>query len=336
MPRILTAFLVSLLLLTSVRLQPASQAAGMPIGTLTGPLTSRAEEAGEQPAIASIREAIRKSGAEQVGLAVHDLATGRRLLIDERVSFHAASTMKVPVMMELFRLAATGQLRLTDRLPVRNSFTSIVDGSEFRLTAADDSDQEIYNLVGREMPILDLIDRMITQSSNLATNILIEQARPNNINQLARRLGAIDLRVLRGVEDNKAFRAGRNNTTTALDLMLLLVAIAEGRFIPAADCEKMIEILARQKFNDGIPAGLPKGMLVAHKTGEITRHKHDAAIVYPQLTVGNATTFFERSSRKPYVIVVLTRGIAESERSDRLIAEISSIVYRMIRPNEKR
>lgn len=284
------------------------------------------EPQGEESGMRLIREVIRKSGAELVGLAVQDLETGRRLMINERVSIHAASTMKVPVMMEIFRLAADGKIRLTDRLPVRNGYKSIVDGSEYRLSAADDSDQEIYGYVGREMSVLELVDRMITRSSNLATNILIEHAQPDNINRLARQLGALDIKVLRGVEDNKAFRAGLNNTTTAFDLMLLLVAIADGRFVSSAESEEMVEILTRQHFNDGIPAGLPPGTRVAHKTGEITGHKHDAAIVYPE----NVLSAGGKSPRKPYVVVVLTKGIAEGRQSDRLIAEISGIVYRTL------
>jgi beta-lactamase class A len=76
----------------------------------------------------------------------------------------------------------------------------------------------------------------------------------------------------------------------------------------------MREILLAQEFNEKIPAGVPRGVPVAHKTGEITAHSHDAAIVYP-------------SGKRPYVLVVLTRGITEASRSSRLIADISSLVY---------
>jgi beta-lactamase class A len=132
-----------------------------------------------------------------------------------------------------------------------------------------------------------------------------------------RQLGAQDTRVLRGVEDAKAFRAGINNTTTAYDLMLLLRLLAEKKFLDGRACERMIEILSAQRFNEGIPAGLPTGTRVAHKTGSITGINHDAAIVYAP-------------GRKPYVIVVLTRGLADAKRSDRLIAEISRLVYRAL------
>lgn len=272
-----------------------------------------------------LREVIRQSGAELVGLAVHDLETGRQILIDERISIHAASTMKVPVMMEVFRLVAAGQLRLSDRLPVTDRFSSIVDGSEYRLTPDADSDQEIYRQIGRRLSVRDLVDRMITRSSNLATNILIQRVQPARVGQLMRQLGANDIQVRRGVEDSKAFQAGLNNTTTAYDLMLLLRAIASAQYIPRRWCAQMISILAAQQFNEGIPAGLPPGTRVAHKTGEITRHNHDAAIIFVKVPPGGRP-------RPPYVLVILTRGLAERTRSDRLIADLTAIVHQEIRP----
>ena len=181
----------------------------------------------------------------------------------------------------------------------------------------DDSDEEVYSRIGQKMTVLDLMEHMITWSSNLATNILIERVGTENVMKLMAELGANDIRVLRGVEDSKAFQAGKNNTTTAYDLMLLLKLIAENKFKSKKACEKMVEILSAQHFNDGIPAGLPTATKVAHKTGEITKHKHDAGIVYPL-------------NGKPYVIVVLTKGIANDKQSSKLIADISSVVYRAL------
>ena len=278
--------------------------------------------AAEPATVGRLREVIGKSGAEEVALAVHDLQTGRRILINENLTFHAASTMKVPVMMEVFRRARSGEFSLTDKILVRDRFQSIIDGSEYRLSPDSDSDREIYQRVGDEMTIRELVERMITISSNLATNILIERVRPDNVRKLTRELGAREIQVRRGVEDTKAFQAGLNNTTTAFDLMLLLQTLADCRDPRVRDCSEMISILAAQRFNDAIPAGLPPGTRVAHKTGEITRHNHDAAIVYPQsVKRGNGR------SRRPYIIVVLTRGIGEQAKSSRLISELASIVH---------
>jgi beta-lactamase class A len=278
-------------------------------------------EASAQGSLAGAKSEVERlvagSKAEVVSLAVYDLETKQSLLINEKVSLHAASTMKLPVMMEIFRLADRKKLGLNEPIEIKNKFYSIVDGSEYRLSMSDDSDQEIYNRIGQTMPVIELIDRMITWSSNLATNLLIEKVKAENVNALMRELGASDIQVLRGVEDPKAFQAGKNNTTTAYDLMLLLRLIAENKFLKRRACEKMVEILSAQRFNDGIPAGLPAATRVAHKTGEITRHNHDAAIVY-------------LPGRKPYVIVVLTKGIVEHRRSRKLIADVSRAVYQSL------
>src|SRR3989454_3483142 len=129
---------------------------------------------------------------------------------------------------------------------------------------------------------------MITRSSNLATDILIERVRAPRARASAGALGAWSIQVLRGVEDGKAYRAGLNNTTTARDLGALLAAIAQHRAASPAACAAMLAILSRQEFNEGIPAGLPPGIPVAHKTGWIGQVVyHDAGLVSPPAGGGN-------------------------------------------------
>jgi beta-lactamase class A len=263
---------------------------------------------------AKVRELITASGAETVAVAFQDLQTGRELLISPGASFHAASTMKVPVMLEVYREARDGRLSLDERLPVKNEFKSIADGSTFSVSPADDSEQTLYKKVGSTETVRELLRLMITESSNLATDIIIERVTAERVMELMRRMGARDIRVLRGVEDGKAFERGLNNTTTARDLLILLRAIAEGRAVSRAASKEMADILLAQKFNEGIPAGLPAGVRVAHKTGSITKIEHDAGIVYVP-------------GRRPYVLVVLVRGIAEEARAHKLIADISRAVY---------
>ncbi|MFN7929443.1 MAG: serine hydrolase [Blastocatellia bacterium] len=262
----------------------------------------------------ALEKLIAESRAETVSVAVYDLQTRQSLLIRERENLHAASTMKVPVMMELFRQAAKKQINLDATITVKNEFASIVDGSPYQLQQSDDSDDWMYQQIGQPMTIRALIERMIVRSSNLATNLLIEKAGAKNVMQLMRELGAHDIQVRRGVEDNKAFRAGLNNTTTAYDLTRLLRAIAAKKFLPTRACEEMTAILLKQEFNEGVPANLPPGVKVAHKTGSITKIYHDAAIVYPP-------------KRKPYVIVVLTRGLEDEKRAHQLVAVLSRMVY---------
>lgn len=264
-----------------------------------------------------INEIVRNSGAEAVSVVYYDIATGRELLIKPDVSFHAASTMKVPVMMEIFRQAAAGKLSLDQRIPIKNDFASIVDGSRYALTPDSDSEQMLYARVGQTETIRELMRLMIIVSSNLATNILMELVTPDRVMDLMRAVGAKNIRVLRGVEDGKAFQKGLNNTTTARDLMIILRRIAERKAISAKASDEMIKIMLNQRFNEGIPAGLPPEARVSHKTGSITKVNHDAAIVYPP-------------DRKPYVLVVLTRGLEDEKLAHTLIADISRAVYTSI------
>jgi beta-lactamase class A len=263
---------------------------------------------------ASIGRRIAEVKGAVVGVAFRDLANSDTLFVNADESFHAASTMKVPVMIELFRRIDAGGLALDQGILLVNQFGSIVDASPYSLDAGDDSDSLAYTLIGSRVRVRDLIDHMITRSSNLATNALIELVGAERANATAHALGARNIRVLRGVEDGKAFRAGLNNTTTARDLSVLMEAIESERAASSVSCSAMRDILLRQEFNSEIPAGLPKGTKVAHKTGFITGVLHDAAIVYP-------------AGRAPYVLVVLTKDIPEQAVARRLITDISRLVY---------
>src|SRR6185369_6948116 len=152
-----------------------------------------------------IEELIRASGAETVGVAYYDPGTGRELLINPDTNFHAASTMKVPVMMEIFRQVEVGKLSLDARLAINNDFKSIVDGSHYSLTADSDSEASLYGRTGQTETIRELMRLMITVSSNFATNMLIERVTPERVMDLMHSIGANNIRVLRGVEDGKAF-----------------------------------------------------------------------------------------------------------------------------------
>jgi len=265
---------------------------------------------------ARVAARIAASGA-RAGVYFHDLSRGDSLLAAAHLRFHAASTMKVPVMIQLYRDRDAGQLSLDDSIPVTNVFRSIVDTSTYTLTKADDSDSTLYLRVGGsgKATIRELVELMETVSSNLATNLLIARVGAPRANATAHALGADSILVLRGVEDGKAYRAGLNNTTTARDLGVLLAAIAEGRAASPAACREMLAILARQHFNEGIPAGLPPGTRVYHKTGWIGGVVyHDAAIV-------------ERSDGRRYILVVLTGGIQKDEDAYRLVSDVSRLVY---------
>lgn len=281
--------------------------AGLWLGATCKGQTSSLEDAKK-----SVLARIEKSGVD-VGIAFRTLdgKDGWYSRADE--SFHAASTMKVPVLIELFHQVNDGKLALSDFLIVRNEFRSIVDGSPFKLDVSDDSEADLYKAEGQTRTISQLAELMITVSSNLATNLLIEKLGVENIRATVHSLGADGMNVLRGVEDGKAFQKGMNNTTTARGLAVLMTAIADGKAVDQESSQRMVAILERQEFNEAIPAGLPAGTRVAHKTGDITKVHHDAAIVY---------------AKRPFVLVILVRGIAEDKEAYKLMAAITSDLYK--------
>jgi beta-lactamase class A len=289
------------------------------LALLVGFRPAHAQDVGALRGLLETRIARAPAGAS-VGLYYRSLTGSDSLLVNARARFHAASTMKVPVMIQLFRDADAGRLRLDDSLTVTKTFSSLFDGTSFDVDKADDSESTLYGQVGRKVRVRDLLELMITVSSNLATNNLIQQVGAARADRTAHELGADSIRVLRGVEDGKAYRAGLNNTTTARDLGVLLAAIAQGRAASTASCREMFAILGRQHFTEGIPAGLPAGTRVYHKTGWIEGVVyHDAAIV-------------ELSAGKRYVLVVTTGAIKPDSAAYGLVADLSRLVYEAGRP----
>lgn len=246
-------------------------------------------------------------------VAYRNVQTGEELVINGHDMFHAASTMKTPVMIELYRQATEGKFSLSDSILIHTEFQSIVD-STFSLSPGDDSDSSLYLLAGAKRPISELNYLMIIKSSNLATNILIELVDAKKVTQTMRDMGANDILVLRGVEDGKAFRAGLNNKTSAYDLMIIFDQLAKRKVVSASASEDMIRILLDQAFNEMIPAKLPPDVKVAHKTGGIVGVHHDSGIVI--LPDG-----------RQYVLVVLTSELKDEDAGAAAIAEVSKMVY---------
>lgn len=263
---------------------------------------------------------IKAALADQKGffaMAFKNELTGETILWNEHENFHAASTMKTPVMIEVFRQAAAGKFSLSDSVPVKNEFKSIVDSSIYQLDPKDDSQQDLYKLAGTKLPLSELVYQMIIMSSNLATNIIMEMVDGKKVTETMHSLGASDIRVLRGVEDNKAFTKGLNNTTTAYDLMIIFDKIAKYEAVNQKASEEMIRILLDQQHNTLIPALLPKEVKVAHKTGSITGVHHDSGIVF--LPDG-----------KKYVLVILSKNLADDEAATKAMARVSAMIYQYV------
>ncbi|GIV37311.1 MAG: hypothetical protein KatS3mg032_1690 [Cyclobacteriaceae bacterium] len=267
--------------------------------------------------IAGLESRLRRHFEAQQGVfavAFKDLSSGESLFINENEVFHAASTMKTAVMIEVYKQAAQGRWQLSDSVPVINDFTSIADGSRFSLRAEDDSEKELYNRVGKKQTLYNLVYDMIIRSSNLATNILIEYAEAQTVTRSMRQLGAPHIQVLRGVEDIRAYEKGMNNTITAYDLLVIFEKLATGQAVNAEASDQMIAILLDQQFNDVIPARLPPNVKVAHKTGFITGVHHDSGIV------------FLPDGRK-YVLVLLSKNLPDINQGTIALARASEMIY---------
>jgi beta-lactamase class A len=264
-----------------------------------------------------LRKLITEEFSQQPGkfaVAFKDLTTGEEILINEHELFHAASTMKTPVMVEVYKQVAEGKFSLKDSILIKNEFKSIVDSSLYSLNVKDDSDTLIYNHIGEKRTVYALMYDMIIVSSNLATNLIIELVNAKNVTNTLRSIGANDIQVLRGVEDSKAFEAGLNNQVTANDLMLLFEKIDKEELVNSEASMAMMDILLNQKFNDIIPAYLPKEVKVAHKTGWITGVHHDSGIV------------FLPDGRK-YVLVMLSRDLNDEDAGVKAMATVSKMIY---------
>jgi beta-lactamase class A len=266
--------------------------------------------------MSDIQTYIAQFSDKTIAVAVYDLETGEEILIHADESFHPASTIKVHVMMEVFRQAEVGLLSPDDRLPLINSFTSIADGSQFAVDAKGDSEVTLYQRLGKNESIRELTRLMIVRSSNLATDILLKKVGAKNVNNFIKELRIEGVIVQRGVEDNVAFRLGMNNSATARGLTQTMRLIAEGRVISEQASEKMIEIMLQQEFNESIPALLPESVKVAHKTGWTGEFYHDTGIVFPD-------------GRKPYAISLMTRGFAEDNENaaHECMATVSKMIY---------
>ena len=251
-------------------------------------------------------------------IAFKNLEDGNEILINEDEIFHAASTMKTPVMIEVYRKKMIGEISLDDSIFVKNEFESIVDKSTFQLSEFDDSDKNTYDKIGRYISLRELVFDMITISSNFATNLVIKYIGAENINNTMSDIGAKNINVLRGVEDIKAFEKGLNNTTSARDLLVIYEKLANGKVLNRDLSNEMVEILKNQKYDDIIPKYLPKEIEVAHKDGWINGVRHDSGIVFLENGVS-------------YVLILLSKNLDNELEGADMLAKVSLEIYNHIK-----
>ena len=274
--------------------------------------------AGERALRTQIEKIESEAGAKAIAVALHDAETGFELHYKADRWFHAASTIKVPILLGVFAAIDRGDLLPHSRVHVRNRFLSVVENVPFRVESGRDANSAVHNAIGKMMRVDELAYHMITTSSNLATNLLLGVIGPDSVNRTLKELDVDDgIEVKRGVEDELAFEKRINNMVTADGLLRILVLLSEGKAFSPALSRRMMDILHGQEFNQGIPARLPKGARVAHKTGEISTVAHDAGVVY-------------LPKRKPYVLVILTEWEPEGSGRSRTIAAISHTIYEFL------
>jgi beta-lactamase class A len=254
--------------------------------------------------------------ARAIAVALHDVQSGLRFSLQGDRWFHAASTIKVAVLVAVFRAADEGRLRLDDSLHVRNRFISVADGSPFHLSRDSDAMPELYKRIGRVAKISELAEGMIVASSNLATNLLLDYVTVEYARNVLRNAQVDGVELRRGVEDHAAHEKGINNQVTANGLLRLLSAL-RGDFLSAKSKEQAIRILLEQRFDSMIPAGLPAHAVVAHKTGEISTACHDMGIVY-------------LPEREPYLAVILTEFDSDRDGRRETVAAISEAIYHSV------
>lgn len=287
-----------------------SSARNKPLTTESDGDTIAASEVSLHRNVLAIRE---KHALENLGISFYDYETTIQWSYNADTWFHAASTMKLAVLLAVFRQVSMGSLALDAPVHVRNRFTSIVNREPYMLDLSRDADPDVYGQLGKTLTVHELSYQMITTSSNLATNLLVELVGIDNIQRALDEMDVDGIKVLRGVEDQAAFDAGLNNETTANGLVKLLRIITEGHAWSPETSSQMLDIMLDQQYKSGIPAGLPKAARVAHKTGNISTVHHDAGIVY-------------LDERKPYILVVLTQFSAASGRST-AVADISRDIF---------
>lgn len=237
---------------------------------------------------------------------------------------YAASTMKVAVLVALYRALEAGRLAPDTAVPVRNEFDSARPGAaRFSCTRPVHTDDDVWDQLGGTASLRWLAERMIVRSSNLATNLLLDQVGLPAVADVWARAGARHSNTGRGIEDLAARAVGITNLVTTADLAALLRGLALGAIRPGPlatpeSCTAMLDILVAQEHREDLAAGLPAGTRIAHKNGWVRGVRHSVGVVYPD-------------DAPPYVLAVCSTGDHPGHSPDedacQLIADISARAF---------
>src|SRR5436309_14440067 len=181
---------------------------------------------------------------------------------------------------------------------------------------------ELYQAIGRTAKISDLAQGMISASSNLATNLLLDFVGVEYARKVLQDAQVSGVELRRGVEDHAAHERGIDNQVTAEGLLTLLCAV-RGNFLSNESREHAIRILLAQRFKSMIPAGLPAHATVAHKTGEISTACHDMGMV-------------DLPERQPYIAGIMTDFESEKDGRRETVAAISEVIHCSLTGTERK
>lgn len=265
-----------------------------------------------------IAQIANQAGASCVAAAFYDYESETAWSLRGDRWFHAASTIKVAVLLSVFAAAEQGRFTMDSPVHVRNRFLSVADGEPYRIEPGRDANAEVHAAIGKTLRVRELAHHMIVTSSNLATNLLVDLVGVQPAQQSIADLQINGIELRRGVEDEKAFDININNRVTANGLLSLFRALYEGRALSAEASDRMLDILHQQQFNSGVPEGLPAEVRaearIAHKTGEISTVAHDGGLVF-------------LPNRKPYAVAILTEWNRDGNGQQETVAKISKVIY---------
>lgn len=222
----------------------------------------------------------------------------------------AASTLKLALLVAVYRAIERGQIALDDEIVVHETFASAIEGETYDTTEEYDNDPQPWELIGGTSSVGWLAGRAIISSSNLATNLLIELLGLDAVNEVYGAVGSRHARLRRGIQDGPAGDHGLWNTATAADMAAVLRGSLDGRLLSADNAEAVESILAACETNDAIPAGLPQGIYVAHKTGWIDEACHDVALV-------------RAAGEPPFILSIYSAAPLDDPSIHRLVADVA-------------
>jgi beta-lactamase class A len=248
-------------------------------GTGAFPYDARVGSSQIGRALSEAVESVRKDGTVSVVARVSG-EDSARVSVEPDARHYSASIMKLPILVAAHRLVEHRRCDFDRPVRVRNEFDSQLPGHHFSLDQEEDSDPATWAALGTDVPLRELVRRMVTVSGNLATNLVLDEVGTEEVAAVMADAGCSPrTTIVRGIEDYPARDAGIDNLITADDMARLVVALAEGRLAgpqATADCE---QTLLAQEYRNGIPAGLPDGLTIGNKTGWISSVNHDVALI---------------------------------------------------------